>query len=141
METNGTGKGLSVKLTNSSNSSAAVNISTSGSGAAISAVAGSGLAGDFAGTVKVSNFRMTAGAGSGKVMVSDAYGNASWINPSSIYSVGGFTTLLAAPDAGTDSTSTSVMQQTIQYQQNKIISLEERVAALERLVQELAAEK
>lgn len=74
----GLGSAGEFEINNASNANPALLAVTTGSGAAIKATAGSGLAGDFGGKVKMTGFQLSTSPVSGYVLTSDASGNGVW---------------------------------------------------------------
>lgn len=78
----GLGSAGEFQVSDSGNSSPALLALTNGSGPAIKATAGSGLAGDFGGEVRMTGFQLSKSPVNGYVLTSDASGNGSWQKPS-----------------------------------------------------------
>ena len=76
--TSGVSKAGHFTISNSSNYNAAVHAETNGGGPAIIGHAGTGLAGEFIGKLKTTNIQVIDGATVGKILTSDASGNATW---------------------------------------------------------------
>lgn len=77
----GLGPAGEFEINNASNASPALLATTTGSGPALQATAGSGLAGNFGGKVKMTGFQLSASPASGYVLTSDASGNGTWKKP------------------------------------------------------------
>lgn len=74
----GTGKAGLFSIENVANTSPALLAQTTGSGPAIKGIAGTGLAGEFTGTVKATGLQLTSSPTQGYVLTSDTTGNGSW---------------------------------------------------------------